>query len=151
MKPDRIPVVAARAAIARPLRVLVVDDHIATLTALADLLEREYPRLEVVGVARDGAGTLRAVRDAQPDVVVLDLDLGGEYGLDLLPAIRRHPGIAVVILTASDDPRERNRALAAGAAAFVSKLSPVGELIAAVVAAGIVLLSHPGGTQLPDE
>jgi DNA-binding NarL/FixJ family response regulator len=136
MKPDRIPVVAAQAALARPLRVLVVDDHAPTLAAIADLLEREYPRLEVVGIASDGAAALRVIGDAEPDVVVLDLDLGGEYGLDLMPAIRRHPGIVVVILTASDDPIERSRALRAGAVAFISKLAPVGELISTILAAG---------------
>lgn len=131
MKPERSPFLAAQA----PRRVLVVDDHAATLAAIAGLLEREYPRIEVVGTAGNGIAALKLARDLAPDVVVLDLDLGGQYGLDLMPAIGGRQGSAVVILTSADDPLEKSRALAAGAVAFVSKLAPVGELIAAILAA----------------
>lgn len=135
MAPNRIHVEAAPAAVAEIRRVLIVDDHAATVAAIEALLEREYPRIEVVGTASDGGAALRVIREIVPDVVVLDLNLGNECGLDLMPVIGRHPGIAVIILTASDDPRARARALAAGAAAFISKLSPAAELIAAILAA----------------
>jgi len=121
--------------VAGPRRVLIVDDHAPTLAAVMALLEREYPRIEVVGAASNGDAALRVIGNASPDVVVLDLDLGDEYGLNLLPAISTRRGVAVVILSASDDPLERTRALAAGAASFVSKFSPAGELIAAILAA----------------
>lgn len=135
MKTDQVQFVAAHTPVAWPRRVLIVDDHAATLAALRSLLEREYPRIEVVGTASDGDTAMQIVRRVAPDVVVLDLDLGGEYGLDLMPAIGGRQGAAVVILTASDDPLERTRALAAGAEAFVSKFSPAEALIAAILAA----------------
>lgn len=113
---------------------LIVDDHAPTRAAIKALLEREQPRIEVVAAVSDGATALQALRDAAPDIVVLDLDIGDEYGLDLLPAISRHPGVAVIILTASEDPLAPQRALAAGATAFVSKFSPAGELLAAILA-----------------
>lgn len=118
-----------------PRRILLVDDHAPTLAAIGALLEREYPLVSVIGKASNGAEALRILGEAVPDVVVLDLDLGDEYGLDLMPQITRHPGVAVVIMTSSDDPLERSRALAAGAFAFVSKFSPADELIAAIQAA----------------
>ena len=125
------PVVAPSLAIA-PLRVLIVEDHAPTRTAIALLLEREFPRMVVIGTAADGVTALRAVIDGAPEVVVLDLDLDGKDGLELIPAINRD--IAVIILTSSDDLTARPRALAAGATAFVSKLSPAQELISAILA-----------------
>lgn len=152
MSPNRIHVTGVPAAVAGVRRVLIVDDHASTVAAIKALLEREYPRIEVVGAASDGSTALRMIGETVPDVVVLDLNLGDEYGLDLMPAISRHPGIAVIILTASDDPLERVRALAAGAAAFISKLSPVEELIAAILAARpgeMGGLSSVAGSPLP--
>jgi len=125
------PVAASSHAIA-PLRVLIVEDHAPTRTAIALLLEREFPRMVVIGTACDGAAALRAVVESAPEVVVLDLDLDGKDGLELIPAISRD--IAVIILTSSDDLMARPRALAAGATAFVSKLSPAQELISAILA-----------------
>lgn len=121
-------------ALAGSRRVLVVDDHGRTLAAVAALLQAEYPRIEVVGTASDGPAALQLLAQAAPAVVVLDLDLGGECGLDLLPAISRHPGVKVIIFSSSDDPLAKVRALEAGAVAFIHKFAPAGELLGAVLA-----------------
>jgi DNA-binding NarL/FixJ family response regulator len=118
-----------------PLRVLIVDDHAQTLAAVASILKHEYPMIDVIGVADDGETAVRIARESVPDVVVLDLDLGREYGLDLMPAIGGgRPELAFVIFTSADNPSERSRARAAGAAAFVSKLAPAQDLVAAILA-----------------
>lgn len=130
------------ATIASPRRVLVVDDHMLTLAAVAALLQQEYPRIDVVGTACDGPAALQLLTDVAPGVVVLDLDLGSERGLDLLPAIGRHSGVKVIILSSSDDPLEKVRALDAGAVAFIHKFAPAGELVGAILAAA------PGGADL---
>lgn len=117
-----------------PLRVLIVDDHAATLAALASLIDHEYPRLEVAGRASGARDALRMAREIQPDVIVLDLDLGGVYGIDLMPHLALCTDAAVVVHTAADDAMERAHARAAGACAFVSKLAPAQELIAAIEA-----------------
>jgi DNA-binding NarL/FixJ family response regulator len=134
MIPNRISGQEPAATDAPPTRVLVVDDHAPTRAAVATLLDGESPRIEVVGVAGCSEGAMRLLREAAPDVVVLDLDLEGKCSLDLLPLIRRNHLAAVVILTASNDPFAPSRALAAGAVAFVSKLSPAAELIDAILA-----------------
>jgi len=133
MKPLSVPTVAAPAA--APRRVILVDDHGPTLAAIVNLLDSEFPRIAVVGVATDSESARRILRDSAPDVVVLDLDLGNDYGMDLIPMIVGEQGAAVVILTASDDPGEKSAALRAGAAAFISKLAPAEDLIAAILAA----------------
>lgn len=138
--------------LARPRRVLIVDDHVRTLAAVAALLQAEYPRIEVVGTASDGAAALRLLAQAAPGVVVLDLDLGGERGLDLLPAIGRHADVKVIILSSSDDPLEKLRALDAGAVAFIHKYAPAGELVDAVLAAAdLGVLSCRAGSTHPDK
>ena len=128
------PPAAAPTSVIGPLRVLIVEDHAPTRAAIALLLEHEFPRRVVIGTASDGDAALRAVVDSAPQVVVLDLDLDGKDGLELMPAINREPGIAVIVLTSSDDPLARPRAFAAGAKNFISKLSPAQELISAILA-----------------
>lgn len=117
------------------MKVLVVDDHDAVLGGLARLIEAEGPRLQVAGLARTGAEALRLAREACPDVVVLDLLLDGECGLDLLPALKQACGAEVVVLTSVSDARARDTARLRGACAYVSKLAPAAELIAAIDAA----------------
>jgi DNA-binding NarL/FixJ family response regulator len=114
--------------------VLVGDDHAPTLAAISTLLDFEQPDIEVVGMARNAAGALRLARDVAPDVVVLDLDLDGENGLELIPTLTLNCGAAVIILTSSNDPQKRRQGFAAGARAFVSKYAPSGELVAAILA-----------------
>ena len=148
------PALSAPKSAIRPLRVLIVEDHAPTREAVAWLLEQEFPRIVVIGTASDGDAALRCVIDDAPEVIVLDLDLGGKSGLDLIPAIGHD--IAVIILTSSDDLMARPRTLAAGATAFVSKLSPAQELISAILAVRPELadpgaLSYESVTQLPDK
>lgn len=115
--------------------VLLVDDHAPTRAAIASILEREWPEIRVVGSVGDGAGALQIISAMAPDVVVLDLDLGSENGLDLIPGFLRTNDLAIIILTASDDSRDRAKSFAAGATAFISKLAPASELISAILAA----------------
>lgn len=118
----------------QPIRVAIVDDHPALREGTAGLLARE-PDLEVVGLV----GTLaeaRALTDGTdpPHVLVLDIRLGGERGLDLLAisgaAGERRP--AIVVWTAYDVPQYAAFAFRAGAAAFVVKTAPTSELIEAI-------------------
>src|SRR2546421_10356387 len=64
-----------------PLHCLIVDDSSSVLTAARSLLEREG--ISVVGLASSSAEALRLVRELQPDVILIDIELGEESGLDL--------------------------------------------------------------------
>jgi DNA-binding NarL/FixJ family response regulator len=114
------------------IRVLVVDDHEAVLKGVARLVESEAPRLRIAGLARSGDEALRLASSTCPHVIVLDVLLDGENGLDLMPAFARAGSPAVVVLTSMSDTRARADALARGACAWVSKLAPAGELLAAI-------------------
>jgi two-component system response regulator DesR len=116
------------------IRIAIVDDHPALREGTAGLLALE-PDLEVVGVV----GTLAEARDLAggddpPHVLVLDIRLGGERGLDLLavPGVAGERRPAIVVWTAYDVPQYAAFAFRAGAAAFVVKTAPTSELIDAI-------------------
>ena len=80
-----------------PLRCLIVDDNAYFLEAAADLLKREG--LIVLGVASDTADALRLARELRPDVVLVDIMLGGESGIDLARRLAEaNSGGPVIIL-----------------------------------------------------
>lgn len=116
------------------IRVAIVDDHPALREGTAGLLERAAD-IEIMGVVGNLEDALALLaRDPGPDVVVLDIRLGTQRGLDLLvgsrEAGRGRP--AIVVWTAYDVPQYVAFAFRAGAAGFVLKTAPTAELIAAI-------------------
>lgn len=102
-------------------RVLVADDHLELTKAVCRLLTMDC---DVVGTVADGAALLEAAQRLQPDIVVLDLNLPNVHGLEACRRITQaHPETTVIVFTALSDQAVRERALAVGAAAFVSKLA----------------------------
>lgn len=122
--------------------VLLVDDQAAVREGLARLIACAPLQLYCVGSAADGAQALQAARSLRPDVVVLDVDLGGEDGLALLPQLL--PLARVLVLTCHGDPATRERALRLGAQAFIEKHRPAAELLEAMVRLG-----RMGGEEAP--
>ncbi|WP_332671058.1 response regulator [Aromatoleum sp.] len=122
---------------ASPIGILIVDDHRAILSGVAALVGSESPRMHIVGQARCRTDALVLARTARPNVIVLDVELGGDDGLDLIPPFHTCCDAAIVVFTCATDPRVRLRALRLGAAGFVSKTAPGGELIAAIDAAAV--------------
>src|SRR4051794_6408053 len=83
------------------LRVLLVDDSPTTLRIMSDAVASD-PMLEVVATAPNGAAALALVLRADPDVVVLDVELPIMGGIDALRAIRQHyPGLPVIMYSNS--------------------------------------------------
>jgi DNA-binding NarL/FixJ family response regulator len=110
-------------------RLLIADDHPLFRLALAQAVREVVAEAEVVE-----AGSLaeaRAQLAAQPDIdlVLLDLHMPDSHGLMGLAAMRaEHPGVAVAMISAHDDPATIRRALAYGASAFIPKRSDVARL-----------------------
>lgn len=115
--------------------VLVVDDHPGVRTGLTLLIDAERPRLCSAGAAANGAEALALARRLQPGLVLLDVDLGGEDGLALIPLLQREAPCRVVVLTSVCDARLAQRALSLGAWAFMHKLAPAKQLIEQLIAA----------------
>jgi DNA-binding NarL/FixJ family response regulator len=109
---------------------LLADDQPKVRFALRVLLERRSG-FEVVGEAVDADDVLAKVRTTGPDLILLEWELPGPVGADLLSALRGIcPGLFIVAL--SGRPEARRAALAAGADAFVSKAEPPERLLATI-------------------
>ena len=122
---------------AAPIRLVIVDDHPLVGQGVASLLANE-PDIDVVGIGSslsDAAVFLAA--PMPPDVMLLDVKLGAESGLDLLPKARGAT-TAIVVLTAHDFAPYLAAAHRLGAAGFVVKSAPFATLLDAIrrVAAG---------------
>lgn len=100
-------------------RILLADDQPKVLSALRLLLEQEV-EVQVVGEATDTESLLAQAEATHPDLIILDWGIPGLKTTDLLYALRtRYPHASLVVL--SGRPEIRQKALAAGADAFVSK------------------------------
>ena len=125
----------------RRIRVGVVDDHAVVRDGTAALLERESD-IDVVGVA-DSLDSAALLLGLEPDVLVVDIRLGHENGLELLRSLSESGGPAIVILTSFDYPQFVDAAFRLGAAGYVLKTDPFVNLVHAIrqVAAGGVAYS----------
>ncbi|HTW16024.1 MAG TPA: response regulator transcription factor [Nocardioides sp.] len=103
------------------LRVLVVDDHPVFRLGMTAILE-EVAGVTVVGDAAGAAEAVERTVDLEPDVVVMDLDLAGESGVDATREIlARRPGTAVLVVTGMDDDESLFAAIRAGARGYLVK------------------------------
>jgi DNA-binding NarL/FixJ family response regulator len=119
-------------------KVYLVEDHPVVREGLRMLLDASG-EVRVVGAAASASEALAGLRAAPPDVVVLDVILGHEDGLEWLPRLQAAaPGAGVLVLTALTDPGRDEAALRAGARGFVLKDASPEVLLRAVqaVAAG---------------
>jgi DNA-binding NarL/FixJ family response regulator len=119
-----------------PLRVLVVDDHPVFLAGLAGLLDAD-PRTEVVGQATTGAEAIGMAAQAQPDAVIMDLQLPDMNGIEVTRTITQtSPHIGVLVLTMFDDDDSVFAAMRAGARGYLLKGAGQEEILHAVTAVG---------------
>jgi two-component system, NarL family, response regulator NreC len=115
-----------------PIRVLVVDDHAVVRSGIRLLLAQE-PDIEPVGEASTGREAIFEARSLKPDVVLMDVVMPDQTGLEALPRLlHEHPGIKVLMLSMQDDPRYVREAFAAGASGYVLKEAADTEVVDAV-------------------
>jgi DNA-binding NarL/FixJ family response regulator len=114
------------------IRVLIADDHAVVRRGVRQILE-ETNDIEVAGEAASAAELWPKVCEGRFDAVVLDVNLPGRSGLELLGDIKREkPELPVLILTVHSEDQYAVRALKAGAAGFLTKESAPEKLIDAV-------------------
>ncbi len=110
------------------MKVLIVDDSPLICLRLASILST-VRGVEIAGYTSDSASVPASVKNLKPDVVILDIQLNGASGIDILREIKgEHPGIVVVMLTNLADPRYRKKCLDAGAAFFFDKSNQIFEM-----------------------
>jgi len=104
-----------------PIRILLVDDNLYFLEAARDLLNLNQA-IEVVATATEGQDALTQVPTLKPDIILLDLNLGNQSGLALIPHFKKaKPQTKIIVLTIMEEEPYRAAALQAGAHAFVCK------------------------------
>lgn len=105
----------------RKIHVMLIDDHKTMLWGLERLIEGENSGMKVVGTAGSCEEALARIDELTPDVVLLDLDLGGRCSLDILPALLASGLSRVLILTASREEATLDLAVRGGARGVVLK------------------------------
>ncbi len=116
-----------------PLEVFIADDSPLIRTRVAALLAAAG--MLVVGEAATPAGSIEGILSARPHAVVLDVQLEGGTGLEVLRAVRSAaPDIAVVVFSNTASPAYRKRYLSHGAAGFLDKSTEFDQLAQAVAA-----------------
>lgn len=114
------------------IRVVLVDDHAVVRSGLRLLLEAQDD-LEVVGEAGNAKDAVFRARALKPDVMLLDVVMPGESGIEVLPKLlKESPETKVLVLSMQDDPSYVREAFAAGANGYVLKEAADEEVVAAV-------------------
>ncbi|MHC4647465.1 MAG: response regulator transcription factor [Planctomycetota bacterium] len=124
-------------------RVLIVDDHPIVRDGLGTLIDHERD-LEMCGEADDAQDALRVIAELRPDVAIVDLTLKNSDGLELTKSIKaQYSGLPVIILSIHDESVYAERALRAGAQAYLMKEVASENIIKAIrtVLAGEVYVS----------
>ncbi len=127
-----------------PIRVLLVDDHALMRTGLRMLVDG-HPAMTVVGEAASVEGLPDLVAREQPDIILLDLDLGGQSSLSVLPEVlAAAPEARVILVTGVREPAEHQRAIQLGIMGLLRKEQAAETLLQAIqkVHAGEVWLER---------
>jgi two-component system response regulator NreC len=130
------------------IRVLIADDHPVLRSGLRVLLAAD-PDLEVVGETGTGEETLRLAEELRPDVILLDISMPGESGIETVRRLKaKLPALKVLFLTMHEEEGMLLEALAAGADGYLIKRADEPEIIQAihVVQRGDVYV-HPAMTR----
>ena len=128
-----------------PIRILSVEDHPVFREGVRAIIGSQ-PDMLLVAQACNAVEAVAEFRRHRPDITLMDVRLPGTNGTDALLTIRgEFPQARVIMLTTSDSDGEIQRALRAGAAAYILKSTPKNELLA------VIRSVHSGGRHVPPE
>jgi len=127
------------------IRILCVDDHPLLRQGIAAIINNE-PDMILIAEASTGTEAIQKVREHRPDVTLMDLRLPDKSGVDSLIAIRAaDPEARIIMLTTFEGDVEIQRALEAGARAYLLKSMPPKELV------DVIRHVHAGKKRIPTE
>jgi DNA-binding NarL/FixJ family response regulator len=111
---------------------MLVDDHRSVLWGLEKLIDGEMPKMQVVGKATSCAAAIELAGETLPDVVVLDLDLSGENGVEIIPLLVSGRSTRVLVLTGMRDGKLHEASILRGACGLVLKQEPAETILKAI-------------------
>lgn len=116
-----------------PIRVFLIDDHRSILWGLERLIESGTPPMKVVGSATSHTEALQTLNGTSPDVILLDIDLGKESGIDAIPRLIEAASTSkILVLTGLRDRTVHDKAVLAGARGVVEKEAPAQTILTAI-------------------
>ena len=133
-----------------PIKIILVDDHRSVLWGLEKLIEGERPRMQVVGIAATLVEAMRLLEKTSPDVIVMDIDLNGECGINAIPKIIAQTSAKVLMLTGSRDHSLHDAAILAGAKGVVEKGEEAVTILKAIekIASGEIWLDRASTSRI---
>jgi two-component system response regulator NreC len=124
------------------IKLMLVDDHDVVRTGLRSFLETQ-PGFAVIAEAKNGLQALEKAREAQPDIVLMDITMPDMDGMEATLQLKNlYPDCQILVLTVHDDKQYFMKMLSVGASGYLTKQAAADELVAAIqaLAAGYVYL-----------
>lgn len=103
------------------IRILLIDDHKSFTDGLAMVINSQTPAMEIVGTASSRAEAMEAVGKLEPDLILMDMDLGDSLSLDFLPELLEITSAKVLMLTGMQNPELHDDAIFKGARGVLLK------------------------------
>lgn len=116
----------------RAIDVVLIDSNRIMLWGLEKMVESAAPRMKLVGAATSSTDGLEAVRRSKPDVVVIDIELRGENGVEAIPQLISAGAGRILVLTALRDAEMHDQAVMAGAHGIVAKEQSPSDIVKAI-------------------
>jgi DNA-binding NarL/FixJ family response regulator len=146
------------------IRIVLADDHTIVREGLKQLL-LAADGLEIAGDARDGHEVMKAVRELDFDLLLLDMSMPGKSGIELIKQVRAEkPKLRILVLSMHEERQYAIRAIRAGASGYLTKESAPHQLVEAIrkvagggafisaeVAEQLALGAMPGAVGMPHE
>ena len=132
------------------IRIVIADDHTIVREGLMQLLAAAGD-FEVVGEAKDGHEALKRVREVEFEVLLMDMSMPGNSGVELIKQVRAEkPKLRILVLTMHEEHQYAVRAIRAGASGYLTKEGASAELVTAIrkVARGGAYISSAVAEQL---
>lgn len=114
------------------IRIFLVDDHQSFSDGLAMLINTNKPAMQVIGTAKSREDAVHSISEKNPDVILLDIDLGDDNGLEILPELLGKTNAKIIILTGIRDPLVHQKAVIKGASGVLQKTDSAQTILKAI-------------------